>query len=128
MDESDSVSFKYGLEKSGMITKYMVKMVHYGVLTVVAWLRELPNQKRLWRMWLAPRTTRACGTINPKQVHNALLVSRRPITMIIFDLGKDCFPHILHDFNFNVVKLANLILEDSPVPFLPNRPHDEAGA
>ena len=33
MDESDSISFNYGLEKTGMITKCMVKMVHYGVLT-----------------------------------------------------------------------------------------------
>ena len=29
MDESESISFKYELKKSGMITKCMVKMVHY---------------------------------------------------------------------------------------------------
>ena len=33
MDESDSIGFKYGLEKSGMIEKCMVKKVHYRVLT-----------------------------------------------------------------------------------------------
>ena len=35
IDESDSISSKYGLEKSGMIAKCMVKKVHYGVLTPV---------------------------------------------------------------------------------------------
>ena len=35
MDESDSVNFKYVLKKSGKITKCIVKMVHYGVLTVI---------------------------------------------------------------------------------------------
>ena len=33
MDENDNIGFKYGLEKSGMIAKCMVKKVHFRVLT-----------------------------------------------------------------------------------------------
>ena len=36
MDESDSIGFKYGLEKGGMIAKCMNKKVHYRVLTICA--------------------------------------------------------------------------------------------
>ena len=44
MDESDSIGFKYGLEKSGMVEKYMVKKVHYGVLTSPATKRVACSQ------------------------------------------------------------------------------------